>query len=180
MHSTHLGPSTSPGPDKTPGAVPPGTIRVVFFDAEGTLWGPRPGRTMKEFWRRPTREHARMVFQVSANVRSVLGRLKQSGCRLVVLSRHDEKLLPQLLEEFHLSTFFDDVLINGDKGERAIAWLKAQNMTPHNALMVGDREDLDILPLRRVGIHAVLVDRPYNERVDAPRLHDLEELIHWL
>ena len=154
--------------------------RVVFFDAEGTLWVEQPGRTMQEFWQRPTRDHARDVFEPAPGVHSLLHRLKEAGCRLVVLSRHDERVLPQLLEEFHLSTFFDDVLINGDKGQRATRWLKEQGLGPEDALMVGDREDLDILPLDRVGIRALLVDRPYNRQVQAPRVSSLQEVPQWV
>ncbi len=135
---------------------------------------------MKEFWQRPSRDHARRVFRLTPKLTQVLARLQAAGCRLVVLSRHDEKLLPSILEEFNLSTFFDDVLINGDKGDRAMAWLKNKNISEAHALMVGDREDLDIIPLRRVGIQAVLVDRPYNRDVETRRLHDIQELTDWL
>lgn len=150
---------------------------MIFFDAEGTLWIPQAGRTLKEFWERPTREHARIVFQPAPGIHQALARLSAAGCRLVVLSRHDPQLLPSLLEEFKVAVFFEDVLVNGDKGERAALWLHKQGIAHGDALMVGDRQDLDIDPLKRVRIPALLVDRPDNQQVAHPRLYDWSELV---
>lgn len=130
-----------------------------------------------EFWDRPTREHARLVFRPAPGIHAALARLVAAGCRLVVLSRHDALLLPTLLEEFKVAVYFEDVLVNGDKGERAARWLAQKGLPPEEALMVGDREDLDIEPLRRVRIPVRLVDRPYNRHVEAPRLYDWGELV---
>lgn len=156
------------------------STRVIFFDAEGTLWTPRAGRTMKDFWDGPSLDKAKDVFQVEPGVHDLLARLKQEGHRLVVLSRHREHLLPGILKAFRLVTFFDDILINGDKGDRAAAWLHDRKIPREQALMVGDREDLDITPLKRAGIQALLVDRPYNKHVRAARIRTLDEVRQWL
>lgn len=173
--ATGRGSSTDSSAAPSP-ALSPACTRVLFLDAEGTLWTERPGRTMDEFWQRPTRGRAREVFRLAPGLRDLLRGLKASGCLLVVLSRHDERVLPEILEEFHLSDLFDDVLINGDKGERAAAWLEDHAIDREEAVMVGDREDLDIRPMRRVGIRSLLIDRPYNADVEAERIFALQEL----
>jgi FMN phosphatase YigB (HAD superfamily) len=135
---------------------------------------------MEEFWQHPTRERAREIFQTAPGAHELLQTLRDQGVKRVVLSRHDERILPGLMEEFHLSRLFDDVLINGDKGERAMQWLKENGLSTADAVMIGDREDLDILPMQRVGIHAVLIDRPYNQQIAAPRVKSLQGLMDHL
>jgi FMN phosphatase YigB (HAD superfamily) len=162
-----------------PHAAEPGPSRleVVFFDAEGTLWIPRRGRDLTEFWADPTPANARRVFRVTPGIRTLLARLQRAGLRLVVLSRHNEEILPRLLEIFRLARHFEDVLVNGDKGERAAHWLRTHGVPRRAAIMIGDRDDLDIRPLARVGIRAFLLDRPYNRASPAPRLSDPRDLL---
>lgn len=166
MHSSRPAPS----PDLA-------AVHTVFFDAEGTLWVPRAGRTLDDFWADPTPANAQRTLRVTPGIRTLLTRLGRRGKRLVVLSRHNETLLPRLLETFRLAHHFEAVLINGDKGERAALWLQAHGLPTASALMVGDRADLDVVPLERKGIQAVLLDRPYNRDSGAARVNDPRELL---
>lgn len=167
MHSTPSSP--------TPSART--TVRVVFFDAEGTLWVPRPGRTFADFWAEPTNARARHVFELAPDCLETLDALRAANVRLVVVSKHNEAILPGLLELFGLAGHFDDVLINGDKGHRIRDWLRAHRMTAGSAVMVGDRMDLDILPARREGVRALLVDMEYNQGERAERIDGLGQLV---
>lgn len=151
-------------------------ISHVFFDAEGTLWIPRAGHTFADFWAAPSAERALEVFELAPRIHESLQTLRDAGLRLVVVSVHDVRLLPEILDAFGLRPYFDDVLVNGHKGARVLQWLHAHGRGPEHAVMVGDRPDLDIEPLVTFGVRAVLVDRPYNRDAVAVRVHDLRDL----
>jgi len=46
--------------------------------------------------------------------------------------------------------------------------------------MVGDMPVLDLYPVRRIGVEAILVDRPYNSWAKAERIKGISELPTWL
>jgi hypothetical protein len=48
------------------------------------------------------------------------------------------------------------------------------------SLMVGDMPSLDLYPVKRAGIEAVLVDRQYNRWAKAERIKGLSDLPSWL
>lgn len=152
-------------------------ITHVFLDAEGTLWEPRPGRTIHDFWDAPSPERAREVFRPTPGIRPTLEALARRGLTLVVMSKHDPALLPRLLADFGLADLFDDVLVDDDKAARVGAWLQAHGVPPDRAVMVGDRVDMDIEPLVEAGVLGVLVDRDYNRGPGHLRLRRIEDLV---
>lgn len=152
-------------------------ITHVFFDAEGTLWEPRPGRTIEDFWDDPSVGRAAQVFRLTPGIRSTLQALTRQGLTLVVMSKHDPDLLPRLLEDFGLAEFFDDVLVDDDKAGRVRAWLADHGVAPERAVMVGDRVEMDIRPLAEAGVLGVLVDRDYNRGPGHLRLRRVEDLV---
>lgn len=158
-------------------ASPPSPVRAIFFDAEGTLWEPRKGKTFADFWADPTESRANEVFELTQGCTVTLDRLTAAGIRLIVVSKHNKRILPGLLRLFNLDLYFEDVLINGDKGLRVREWLKGQGIPRSAALMVGDRADLDILPLEREGIRAFLVDTEYNQNDHGERIDGLQSLL---
>lgn len=165
-------------PDRLP---PPATteapISHVFFDAEGTLWEPRPGRTIHDFWEDPSRARAQAVFTLTPGIQATLDALRERGLTLVVMSKHDPDLLPGILADFGLRRFFDDVLVDDDKGPRVARWLNERNVPPARAVMVGDRAEYDIRPLADHGVVGVLLDRTYNRRAGHLRIRRVEDLL---
>lgn len=162
---------------RRPSTEPRRRLTHVFFDAEGTLWVPRPGRSFAEFWDDPDPARAVEIFEPTPHLAETLDALQRRGLRLVVVSLHDVHVLPRLLQGFGIADRFDDVLVNGHKGARILQWLADHGLGPENAVMVGDRPDLDIDPVEAFGVPAVLLDREYNRDADAVRIHDLRDLV---
>lgn len=158
-------------------SAPSTGVTHVFFDAEGTLWQPRPGRTIHDFWDAPSRARAQAVFDLTPGVEETLQALRERGLTLVVMSKHDPELLPRLLEDFGLADHFADVLVDDDKQARVSAWLDEQGIDPRRAVMVGDRVEYDIEPLAEAGVIGILLDQRYNRGFGHLRIHRLADLL---
>lgn len=155
-------------------------FKHVFLDAEGTLYVPRKGRSSWEFWADPSPEHAKGFFKLDEGVLEALGEVRGRVDSLCIASKNTRPILDALLGEFGIRHLFDDILLNGDKGRQIAEYLTVRGYGRDDAVMVGDTPVLDIFPLRREGIEAILVDRPYNRRVDAERIKGVRELPSWL
>lgn len=155
-------------------------FKHVFLDAEGTLYVPHRGRSNWEFWADPSAEHARDFFVLDEGVREALLTLRGRVDSLCIASRNSEPILNALLEDFGIEECFDEVLVNGNKGRRIAKYLAQRGLERDEAVMVGDTPGLDIFPVRRAGIEAILVDRPYNRWADAERIKGVRELPAWL
>ena len=148
----------------------------IFLDVEGTLYVLKNGYDYTVFWDgQPTLERALDLYMPDAGVIKTLKELKQQGFRLVVVSMHREELLPELMKRLGLLEFFTDVLINGNKGERIREYIRKYRLDINECVMIGDRPELDIEPVREMGVDAVLIDRPYNEGYDAPRIATMKD-----
>jgi FMN phosphatase YigB (HAD superfamily) len=136
--------------------------RIVFFDAEGTLYVPKKGRSFDDFWEggEHTLERALENFELNDGVIETLKELLKKRTKLVVVSVHKEDLLPGLLEDLGVREYFADVLVNGDKGDVMMKYLNDNNIPKENAMIVGDKYDIDIEPARRVGIKGLLLRGP--------------------
>jgi FMN phosphatase YigB (HAD superfamily) len=145
--------------------------RVIFFDAEGTLYKPREGKTCSDFWDggEHTLERAVEHFKLNDGVLETLITLRRMGCTMVVVSKHRPELLPNLLEGLGIKRFFADIIINGDKGENMVRFLEKFGVTKDMALLVGDSPSDDIEPARRVGVKGYLLG--------GRDLHRISELI---
>lgn len=154
--------------------------RYLFIDAEGTLYVPRNGRSRWEFWSAPSPEWAVDFFELDHGVVEALRKLREISETICLVSRNTKPILTALLEKFGIRDYFDAILINGDKGKRIEEYLEQHGLDKAHALMVGDMPVLDIFPLRRVGIDAILIDRDYNQGVKAERIAGLRELPDWL
>jgi putative hydrolase of the HAD superfamily len=89
-----------------------------------------------------------------------LMRLKQDGHRLYVATNGDSIKQWDKLIRLRLALFFDDVFVSEElgvqKGEgfyRKI--LKALGAEAEGCIMVGDREDVDIIPAKAIGMKTV-------------------------
>lgn len=148
----------------------------IFFDAEGTLYVTNEGKDYNDFWNgEHTLERALEFFHLDEGMIEFLTYLKRSGYVLYVVSKHIDELLLGLLEYFGITDFFNEIMINGDKGQRINDYISRRNISPEECVMFGDHFDLDIDPVIRVGVDAILVSREYNRNVDAfrvDRIHD--------
>jgi len=152
----------------------------VFLDAEGTIYVPHRGRSTWDFWARPSPELAKDFFRLDEGVAEALRTLRGEVDSLCVVSRNSKPVLDALLDDFGIREFFDEVILNGDKGREISKYLSDRGYDHSEAVMVGDTPALDLYPVRRAGIEAILVDRPYNRGADAERIKGVRELPSWL
>jgi len=146
----------------------------VFFDAEGTLYVPKDGHSYADFWDgEHTLERAKKIFKLDNGVVVLLERLKKAGIPSYIVSKHREELLIELLEHFGILNYFDEVLVNGDKGDRIKEIAKSKKITLNNCTMLGDNYYHDVLPALRIGANAFIVDRDYNREARGPRIINL-------
>jgi phosphoglycolate phosphatase-like HAD superfamily hydrolase len=155
-------------------------FKHVFLDAEGTLYVPHRGRSTWEFWADPSPEHAKDFFVLDEGVGEALIALRSRVDTLCIASKNSKPILDELLNDFGIRECFDEVLINGNKGKQISKYLSQRGLDRRDAVMVGDTPELDVFPLRRAGIEAILVDRPYNRWADAERIKGVRELPSWL
>ena len=155
-------------------------FKHVFLDAEGTLYVPRGGKTTWEFWENPSPGHAMEFFELDEGVAEALISLRGRVDSLCIASRNTKPILDALLDDFGIRDFFDDILLNGNKGKQISKYLAERGLDRRDAVMVGDTPVLDLYPARKAGIEAILVDRPYNRMVDAERIKGVRELPSWL
>jgi HAD superfamily hydrolase (TIGR01549 family) len=100
---------------------------------------------------------------VPDDVRRVLPQLKQEGYILAVISNRDKPFL-NVLEEHGISEFFDFSLAAGEvnvfKPEPGVFEhaLHRVNLSPNEAIYVGDNYYADVVGSRRAGLQPVLYD----------------------
>jgi len=155
-------------------------FKHIFLDAEGTLYVPRGGRSRWSFWSAPSPERAARFFKLDSGAIPALMTLRGKAETLCVVSMNDERVLQSLLRKFGIASWFDCIMVNGDKGDRIRQYLAERGLRKEDALMVGDMPKLDLFPLRNAGIEAILVDRPYNRWARAERIQGLRDLPRWL
>ncbi len=158
----------------------PRRYRNIFLDAEGTLYVPKNGRSRWYFWAKPTPEDAVEFFELDRGVIQALERLRSEVDTLCLVSLNTEPVLNAVLDHFGLRRFFDSVMVNGNKGKRISRFLEERGLRKEDSLMVGDTPSLDLFPVQRAGINAILVDRDYNRNVRAERIKGVHELPAWL
>ncbi len=155
-------------------------FRHVFLDAEGTLYVPKRGRSTWEFWADPSPAYARDFFELDEGVVEALESARGMVDTLCIASKNTKPILDVLLDDFGIRGYFDEVLLNGDKGRQIARYLRKRGYDRADAVMVGDTPVLDLFPVRDVGVEAILVDRPYNRWADAERIKGVRELPSWL
>lgn len=155
-------------------------FKHVFLDAEGTLYVPRHGRSRWEFWTDPSPELALDFFELDEGVLEALERIRDMSDTLCLASRNSPEILDALLDKFGIRHYFDDILLNGNKGKNISRYLSKHGLSRDEAVMVGDMPRLDVFPVKEHGIEAILVDRVYNKYADAERITGLKDLPAWL
>jgi len=155
-------------------------FKHVFLDAEGTLYVPRNGMSRWYFWARPTPEDAIRFFELDKGVIAALEKLRSEVDTLCLVSLNSEPVLDAILDHFDLRRFFDEVMVNGNKGDRIARYLKEHGFSKADSLMVGDTPGLDLYPVVKAGVHSILIDRDYNRGHAAERIKGVYELPAWL
>ena len=154
----------------------------IFFDAEGTLYIPKTGHSYSDFWDKGPHslERAKNIFKLDRKAKAVLRELRKLGIPMYIMSIHDETILPGLLNHFKIKHFFEDILINGDKGARISTYTINHQIPTNRCIMVGDRPEIDIIPVKMEGISTILIDREYNKDFITSRINNLDDLIKLL
>lgn len=152
----------------------------MFLDAEGTLYVPKGKRLLWEFWANPSPEAAVEFFELDKGVAETLKRLRDQVDTLCLVSRNSWPILSAILQKYGIEKSFDAIILNGDKGKKIERYLMKHGLSKDESVMVGDMPALDIFPVLKAGIDAVLVDRWYNRMVRAERIKGLSDLPAWL
>jgi phosphoglycolate phosphatase-like HAD superfamily hydrolase len=158
----------------------PRKFRHLFLDAEGTLYVPKNAKPHWEFWADPSPDAAVEFYELDKGVLETLEALRGQMDSICLVSHNPEPILSALLEKFNIRHFFDEIMLNGDKGKQIAEYLIRHGYRRENALMVGDTPKIDLYPVRRFGVESILVDRSYNFWADAERIKGLAELQVWL
>ena len=160
---------------------PPKKYKHVFLDAEGTIYVPRKGHTQYEFWAgEHTPEEALGFFELDVGAAEAIRELRREAETLCLVSLNPMPVLDALLQKFGIKDAFDEIMINDNKGRLIRDYLRKHNFRADQAIMVGDMPRIDLYPVKRIGIEAILVDRYYNQGVAAERIRGLSELPAWL
>jgi phosphoglycolate phosphatase-like HAD superfamily hydrolase len=155
-------------------------FKHVFLDAEGTLYVPKGGKSRWLFWAAPSPEAAVEFFELDTGVKEALEKIREQVDTLCIVSKNPEDILNALLVKFGIRHLFDEVMLNDNKGKLIANYLHRKGFRREDSVMVGDMPALDLFPVRRMGIEAVLVDRSYNSWVKAERIKGISELPSWL
>ncbi|HEA46203.1 MAG TPA: HAD family hydrolase [Candidatus Pacearchaeota archaeon] len=152
--------------------------RIIFFDADGTLWYPKKTKYNKHpvwVWRKyyPHYERGRKEFILIPGVLNTLRKLKKKGIILIILSTNPRPLkeanlfIEGSVRHFGVKDFFDEVYGTREhpssKGDYILKTLKKYGLQKKDALMVGDSYEWDYKPAKSVGIDSVLIGNNYGE-----------------
>ena len=121
-------------------------------------------------------------YELFDDVRPVLGRLREAGLQLGLVSNFESWLI-ELLDHLEVREAFEVCVVSGvegvEKPETAIFELALQRagVPPQEAVYVGDVPAFDVDPPEALGMFAVLVDRRGRyPSFEGPRVTDLGDL----
>lgn len=151
--------------------------KILFFDGDGTLWYPKSTkRTQKPFWiylddatKDSYLEHLELTPQAVETLRA----LRSRNIKTVILSTHPHEaaeataILDEKVRHFAVSDLFDQIIATPEysaaKGEKILEITAAYDLTPADALMVGDSYVWDYASAQDKGIDAVLINSDYHQ-----------------
>ena len=121
-------------------------------------------------------------WRVYEDVHAVLVELQNRGLKLAIISNWDSRL-PALCDQLGITSFFETVVVSAivgyEKPHPTIFQIALQEtgLEPEQVLYIGDDPYLDYQAARKIGIHALHLDR-YNRFPDHPdRIVSLIELL---
>jgi len=152
--------------------------KIIFFDADGTLWYPKTTKYEKHpvwVWREygDKINRVRKELELIPTVLETLVKLKKKGIKLIVLStspyppKEANTRIRGNIKHFKLNKIFDEVHGTRDyhesKGEYILEILKKYGLSKKDALMVGDTYEWDYKPAKSKGVDAVLIEHNYDK-----------------
>jgi FMN phosphatase YigB (HAD superfamily) len=171
--------------------------RILFFDADGTLWYPKETRRSKNpIWihiEKKNIQDIRKELILVPNVISTLKKLKSINLEMIVLSvsplppREAQDRLEGTLKYFGILHFFDEVHATKpypeSKGEYMLEIIKRYGLKKSEALMIGDIYLWDFSSAKKVGIKAALFEhnydpKPHHYKKVKLKLEDFKEVLN--
>ncbi len=151
--------------------------KIIFFDADGTLWYPRQTKYNKHpvwvYRQYPNPHLARKQIMLIPGVIQTLRKLKKKGIKLIILSTNPREpkeanaIMQDSVKHFGIKDFFEEVHATRDyhesKGEFILEIIKKLGFSKKDALMVGDSYEWDYKPARDVGVDALLIENSYEK-----------------
>ena len=152
--------------------------KILFFDADGTLWYPKKTKRNKNpIWihiELKKIEKIRRGLTLVPGVIKTLRKIKDNGIKMVVLSasplppKEAQKRLEGTLNKFGIREFFDEVHATKtyfeSKGEYMLKIIKKYGIMKSQALMIGDIYLWDFSSAKKAGIKAVLFEHKYDPK----------------
>jgi HAD superfamily hydrolase (TIGR01549 family) len=121
-----------------------------------------------------------MLAQPYPEIETTLKKLRKKY-PLILISNTDCFSVDQVLEKFQLKKLFDDVflsyqlgVIKTDKNFLKHVLTKL-NLAPQDCYLIGDSIQSDIIPAKRIGLNAILIDRK-NNRNFHPKIKNLNDI----
>jgi putative hydrolase of the HAD superfamily len=105
------------------------------------------------------------VMRLFPGVEDTLGRLRDRGVRMALVTNGDKSQQRRKIERYDLARFFDVILIEGEFGagkpEEAVYRhvLERLRVPAREAWMVGDHFEFDVAAPQRLGLRGIWVDR---------------------
>lgn len=121
-----------------------------------------------------------MLAQPYPEVKETLARLKEKY-QLILVSNTDLFSINMVLDKFGLQPYFERIFLSYDLGIIKTdknffkLVLSEMGLDVNDCVMVGDSMQSDIIPAKRIGMNAILIDRK-NTRDFHPKMKDLKEL----
>lgn len=153
------------------------TKKIIFFDADGTLWYPHATKRVQHpawlYLDKDLKHNYLEHLSLTPLAKETLKLLRENGITTVILSmfpHHAEeaaRLLNERVGHFDLADFFDEIYATAEypaaKPEKILEVLKRHNLTKDDALMVGDSYEYDYAPAQSIGVDAVLINTDYHQ-----------------
>ncbi len=149
--------------------------KIIFFDADGTLWHPRVRKIHQSpyyIYRLPISETEMSDrLKITPTTLKTLKKLRAIGIITIILSTHPHPpkeadiILKNRVKHLKLDHLFDEVypttVAKHSKGIFIKRILKRRKIKKSAALMVGDSYHWDYKSAKNVGIDALLVESHY-------------------
>jgi len=106
--------------------------------------------------------NTKTAIQPYPSVPRTLLALRESGYRLFVATNGEATKQWDKLIRLQIALFFEDVFVSGEMGEEKSPGffqkvLKKTGFRPKDCVMVGDREDTDIAPAKKIGMRTIRI-----------------------
>jgi len=121
-----------------------------------------------------------MLAEPYPETKEILIKLKEKY-QIILISNTDNFSVEQVLEKFQMKNLFDEIFLSYKMGQIKTdklflkTVLNELNLSPGDCVLVGDSIQSDVIPARRGGVKAVLIDRR-NNRDFHPKIKNLEDL----